>query len=887
MEIALQSSLLWIVLFPLSSAAIIGLLGRRASREVVQTVGIASVAVPFILSLCDFVFLLWQRFHGNLNPSLTSTLYRWFSIVVFGAVVPIDIRFVMDSLSSVMALVVTGMALLIHIYSCGYMAKEPFYARFFSYLNLLTASTLVLVLASNLPLMFAGWEGVGLCSSLLIGFWYENWSFAAAGRKAFVANRIGDFGVLIGMFLLVRATGSFEFSAINRQVSILSSQFVISHGSLGITVATAATLFLFMGCTGKSAQIPLFVWFPDAVVGPTPVCALMASATAVASGIYLICRMSSVFAVAPYTMALIAAIGTLTALMAASIAMVQVEIKRVLAYSTISQLGLIFAALGCGAFAAGFFHLFTHAFFEACLFLGAGSVIRAVGARGDVNIRTLGGLRYHLPLTHLAFASASLAMAGFPLVSGFFSKNEILRASLNVRTYFWFAPGLGQAIFVFLVATAAMTAFYMGRVYLLTFWGTYRGGPAAAEQAAKRAPRPRGVSYRPFEAPHESPRSMTWPLIILGLGSAVVGYAWVGMLHFEPWVHWLRPTLAQIGIEPNPANMSKSMVGGLIATGLGFGLAWAWYGKQGVEFPERLADQLSDAYQFLRDEWRIDEFYNATVLRASRAMAIVSANFDRVAIDGFFTAFPTKAAQSLSTLLTRLQTGVVHDYGAVMILGLFLLGGWYLLPHPRLTAEQLEGPLGSGPIHLGVVPGLGYQYRWDFDSDGRYDTQWQNNPTAIHQYQANQFEPGPVAVLWDRGNKEPGSIVKLKPGETLRIEPRRLGRWERVDLQFRSKKPALVGAPPRILADQTGLAIRPNGALVTVHHRLANPTEELRIGPGEKARVGDVEIGVAGSVRATVLVKSAFGVEAEDSIRITLGRPNGSISGVVTPVGNR
>jgi len=403
METGLERALLWIVLLPLAGAFINGVLGRKASRAAVHTVAVASVAISFLLGLLGFVALLYQRAAGVEDPSIVCNFYQWFSISAGNTEVPIFVRFVMDPLSAVMTLVVTGVGLLIHIYACGYMSEDPDYSRFFCYMNLFMGSMLVLVLGSSIPVMFIGWEGVGLCSYLLIGFWFENRDYAAAGRKAFVTNRIGDFGVLIGMFLLVQATGSFEFAAINQKASSLADLPAFGSQALGLSVATAAALFLFLGCTGKSAQIPLFVWLPDAMAGPTPVSALIHAATMVTSGVYLICRLSPVYAVAPAAMAVVAVIGALTALLAATIALVQNNMKRILAYSTVSQLGFMFAAVGSGAFAAGIFHVYTHAFFKACLFLGAGSVMHAVGAHGDADIRQLGGLKKYQPRTRWTF----------------------------------------------------------------------------------------------------------------------------------------------------------------------------------------------------------------------------------------------------------------------------------------------------------------------------------------------------------------------------------------------------------------------------------------------------------------------------------------------------
>lgn len=886
MEFVLQRALLWIVLLPLVGAALNGLLGRRASRAAVQTVAVGSVAGAFALAVAAFCYLVSQRHLGGQNAVLDWTVYRWFSLTVRGVSVPIDVRLVMDSLSAVMALVVTGVGLLVHIYACGYMAKEPSYARFFSYMNLFTASMLVLVLASNFPLMFVGWEGVGLCSYLLIGFWFQTPAFALAGRKAFVVNRIGDFGVLIGMLMLVHATGSFEFEKINHSLNAVTTQYVFTYGAMGVTVATAATLCVLLGCVGKSAQFPLFVWLPDAVAAPTPVCALIFAATTVTSGVYLICRLSSIFAVAPYSMAVVATVGALTALTAASIALVQVDIKRILAYSTVSQLGFMFAALGCGGFAAGFFHLFTHVFFSACLFLGAGSIMHAVGARGDADIRTLGGLRKYLPRTHWTFLASCLAIAGVPLFSGFFSRDQILIGALSVYPYFWFAPWLGSALFVLLAAAAAMTAFYAFRLYFTAFWGEYRGGPAAARDARTHGPRPRGhLEEGDFQVPHESPGSMTWPLMLLGVGAFCAGYLWVGIAHFAPWQQWLGPALGDIGVEASRVAVNKANIGGIVAAALGIGVAWAWYGRPGVETPGRLADQLSDAHGFLRDQWRIDQFYEATVLRASRALALGSAGFDKTIVDGLWTALPVYGVRNLSHLVTRLENGAARASGAVMAVGLMLVVGWYLIPHARLDAQTPQGSVAVNPVLLAATPGLGYQYRWDFDSDGQYETDWQTGPAIIHQYTSERFEPGAVVLLKGAGYQGQITSIKVYPGETLDLETKRLGRWKNEDSRIRYRLPELVGARARIVADQTGLVIRPNGARVTKATRRANPTEEVRVSPGETVHIGEAELTVAGSVRTTVLVKNVFGIQAKDSVQVTLTRSRATAKPMALPGG--
>src|SRR5688572_19281733 len=439
-----EKALLGIVLFPLIGAIVNGLFGRKAARSTVHAVAVLSVAMSFGLAVFAFTHLLQQRLGGEEDAAIRYTAWEWFTVVVYDRSVSIPVRFVMDALSGVMTLVVTGIGLLIHIYSTGYMSEEKSYARFFSYLNLFTASMLVLVLGSSFPVMFVGWEGVGVCSYLLIGFWFENEDYAKAGRKAFVANRIGDFGVLVGMFILASVANSFEFERINELARESAGLFT---GSLklgpagqpylmfaGVSMATVATLFLFLGCTGKSAQLPLYVWLPDAMAGPTPVSALIHAATMVTAGVYLVARSGLLFALAPVAGLTVVIVGALTAVFAASIGLKQWDIKKVLAYSTVSQLGYMFIGVGSGAYVAGVFHLMTHAFFKALLFLGSGSVIYAMHRayhhthnHDDAqDMRNMGGLKAYMPWTFGLMWAATLAIAGIPVLSGFFSKDEIL-----------------------------------------------------------------------------------------------------------------------------------------------------------------------------------------------------------------------------------------------------------------------------------------------------------------------------------------------------------------------------------------------------------------------------------------------------------------------------
>ncbi len=784
--------LLPIVLLPILGALYNGLMGHRVDKGVVTAVAVGSVFGSFLLALVGFGSLLAAE--EGVEPRLVHDVYEWFSITVGGSDVPIRVRFVMDHLSGIMTVMVTGIGALIHVYSIGYMEEDEGYARFMTYLNLFMASMLVLVLASNLPLMFVGWEGVGLCSYLLIGFWYTNVDYAAAGKKAFIVNRIGDLGVLIGMFVLVayvapRSGEAFEFSSINALAPLMGrAEFVFAAQPSGVLVATVAGLFIFLGCTGKSAQIPLFVWLPDAMAGPTPVSALIHAATMVTAGVYLCCRLSPVLVESTTTMAVIAIVGSLTALMAASIALVQNEMKKILAYSTVSQLGFMFSAVGMGAFAGGFFHVFTHAFFKACLFLGAGSVMHAIHAHGDADIRYLGGLRKKMPATHLTFAVATAAIAGLPFLSGFFSKDEILLGALgwatgapsrwsadlgfweNLGEGNWAGPWVGWFVFGVLAIAAAMTAFYMFRLYFRTFWGEYKGGHAPHADGEHAD----GEHADGWVEPHESPDTMTIPLYVLALGAALVGL--LGLPHLIPveginwWSGWLAPgheaftevyeealhsgaehadalsqgTAAARGVTSSVASLSfdgqmvhaptwaagLAMGVGLFVALFGFGLAWLWYRRQDGEAPERIQQSVPRLHRFLMDRWRIDGLYEVTIVSLMKWLGVVSANLDKFLVDMVLAKGTAFAARGLGFLVTRAQTGVVYASAGLFVVGLAGLTWWFTYPHPMPEGEESS----VGHAAWTVSAGLGNEYRWDFDSDGEWDTEWSAETHVEHDY---------------------------------------------------------------------------------------------------------------------------------------------------------
>ena len=826
-----QIYLLLIILFPLGGAIINGLLGRTFPKALVTLVAVGSVAASFVFAVLSFVELYGMS-HDAEHAALVYHFYEWFSIKTSnGTVVPINVRFVMDSLSGVMTLVVTGVGGLIHMYSVGYMGDDDGYPRFMAYLNLFMASMLILVLGSSLPVMFIGWEGVGLCSYLLIGFWYENRTYAAAGRKAFVVNRIGDFGVLIGMLILVGVAGSFEFIDINGAATegAFGGAFPVSLFGLVPSVATVACLFLFLGCTGKSAQIPLFVWLPDAMAGPTPVSALIHAATMVTAGVYLCCRLSPLFITSDVAMAVIAVTGTLTALLAASIAVVQREMKKILAYSTVSQLGFMFAAVGVGFFAAGFFHVFTHAFFKACLFLGAGSVMHAVHAHGDADIFKLGGMRKYMPTTHWTFLASCLAIAGFPLTSGFFSTDEILlgAAAQIYRGDTAWIHAVGWFVLIGLTLAAVMTAFYMFRLYFLTFTGEYR----SADQSGDH----------PYDAhPHESPSSMTIPLMVLGLGALLVGF--LGMPHIMPitgthlpswWGHWMHSSVAGY---PVPEEMHiVNLASGLAFAAMAVGISGAW-----VLYRNKSEDLLQQKiparlYQFAFDKWRVDELYAALIVNPLRKVATVAGHADMTFVDALMTRWPSFKTRESGKALARMQTGVVQMYGAVMVVGFVGVMAWYWMPHSHIDAE-VEG----AHAELSSPAGLGYEYRWDANSDGEPETGWSSDSATSFDYSAEDMRGIAVFIA----NSQSGVERRIHVSDS----------WMALPIE-------LVVPAEQISPQERGFEVRADGPDLLFRKPFVRAAagEELRLPLGRQGRLGAARVFSRPIVEATLEVRNALG----------------------------
>jgi NADH-quinone oxidoreductase subunit L len=640
-----------------------------------------------------------------------------------------------------------------------------------------------------------GWEGVGLCSYLLIGFWFEGESNASAGKKAFIVNRIGDFGLLVAMALLLRYTGALDWDGIEAGAGGLMSRVQIWDGQLFafmpewftrprfVSAGTLVALSLFLGCAGKSAQIPLYIWLPDAMAGPTPVSALIHAATMVTAGVYLVCRTAVVFTMSPFAMLVVASVGVLTALLAATIALVQRDIKKVLAYSTVSQLGYMFLGVGVGAFTAGFFHVLTHAFFKACLFLGAGSVIHAMHARihdtdASQDVRNMGGLRRYLPVTHLTFLVSVLAIAGLPFTSGFFSKDEILYSAYT-HSIASAAPGAfvwptwaGPALFSAGVLGAVMTAFYMFRLYFLVFLGNFKGwtvvqgwtppesahaghghahdehahghddhghaghtahGHADHAHAEHAHDEPAHDDHahahaHPTDgpAPHESPWPMTLPLVVLAVLAAFGGFLNAAPLHITPLEHWLEPVFALEGIEeavktsdPEHHMMWILLVPGVAAFLVGFFVAFHIYVRNGGRPAQALAERAPGLYALLVDKWRVDELYNDLVVGTLDALADLAVLIDRWVVDGLIARLTSWLVAVWGHLLRLFQTGHTQVYAGVMVIGMFALGWFVTAPHAQALTG---GDPGTGRYYVRAAAGLGYEYRWDADGDGTFDS---------------------------------------------------------------------------------------------------------------------------------------------------------------------
>jgi NADH-quinone oxidoreductase subunit L len=722
----------WIPLFPLMGALfnlvfgrwIMRSLGDRIGREVVHLVAIGAVAFS-----CFYTFSI--VFEALVDGGYDRVVHRVYPWIVSGELV-VGFDLMIDHLSAVMCMVVTGVGLLIHIFSVGYMAKDPSYWRYFAYLNLFMAAMLILVMGKSLVMTFVGWEGVGLCSYLLIGYYYDESEKATAGRKAFIVNRIGDFGVILAMLLIYAVTHSLDYDAIRAACVAGPDSPLVTQTLFGVSIATAATMLLFLGCTGKSAQLPLYTWLPDAMAGPTPVSALIHAATMVTAGVYLIVRLNPMFALAPDTMATVALVGAITALFAATIGLTQTDIKKVLAYSTVSQLGYMFLAAGMGAWVAAIFHLVTHAFFKACLFLGSGSVIEACHHNQD--IRTMGGLREKMPWTAGTFLISCLAIAGIPIFAGFFSKDEILlHAYTNASAW---SPALNYVAYGLGLAAAICTAFYMFRLYYLTFEGEFRG------------------DHHTWEHHVHEQWIMSFPLIVLAILATFGGF--LGVPHVLPGhlPHvldgWLEPITAlsstfsgeyYVGVREGFADEHGHVLASveLGMMGLSVGIAVI-----GILFARKLylkgpsaeakswADKLGGLYRASLHKYWVDEIYDASVVRPLRVTGGVCYQVgDQLLIDGLGVGGVSSTVGAVGNRVRVWHNGNVRRYLAVLMLGVGLvLASVYANP----TVSQF----GGSPVHPvdlgGLRPTLGAQ---PIRIEG---------PTLFSDTPWFSFEAGPASV---------------------------------------------------------------------------------------------------------------------------------------------
>jgi NADH-quinone oxidoreductase subunit L len=689
------------------------------NRAITNLVALGTTGVSALLA----AWTVFKYASGGIEHAFQHTYYQWIpsgmglaggGLADFG----IDFALRIDPLSCTMLLVVTWIGFLIHVYATGYMSHETGYTRFFTYLNLFMFMMLLLVLGANYIVMFVGWEGVGLCSYLLIGFYYDKNFAADAGKKAFIVNRIGDFGFVLGIFLIFNTFGTSDYGKVFAMASANPGAYA--------EIATAICLLLFVGAAGKSAQIPLYVWLPDAMAGPTPVSALIHAATMVTAGVYMVVRSNILFRLSPTAMLVVAVVGAATAIFAATIGLVQNDIKKVLAYSTVSQLGYMFLGAGVGAFTAAIFHVVTHAFFKACLFLGAGSVIHGCG--GEQDMRKMGGLRRYMPRTHWTMLLATLAIAGVPLFAGFYSKDEILAGAYAFSPSIWLIGAFG----------AGLTAFYMFRLYFMTFWGEYRGASAIGIETSE--PKHAGHDLIPdhahldqgdahhdkghghhahAHAPHESPLSMTGVLMILAVLSIIGGWiGWPAALGGKfptPFQHWLEPVLLPLGHHKyhfHEASHAQELMLMALSVGMAFigiTLAGLWYWRDAAwSVPRKLAAKFGFIHRLLDQKYYVDEAYNATAVGGTIGFSKLLSWIDAHIIDGLvnlvrhITVFPlghgsnlfdkyivdgavngvAQTARGGSRLFRRMQSGFVQNYALVMGAGIVLITVVYLFTKP-------------------------------------------------------------------------------------------------------------------------------------------------------------------------------------------------------------
>jgi NADH-quinone oxidoreductase subunit L len=769
--------LIWIPLLPLLGAALNLLIGRKLSRRMVHFVACSSVFAAMLVAMWAIfgdLLPMWKAAtaavgHGGIaaNPMLSQNLFDWIS----AGAVSINLGLVCDPLTAVMLVVITGIGFLIHVYSTGYMDHEPDYARYFAYLNLFTGSMLLLVLGDNLVVLFVGWEGVGLCSYLLIGFWYDKSGTvelgdanATAGKKAFIVNRIGDFAFVLGMLLVFTAAGTLNIEELIGKQDVLANSFNPTWPNITISIAGAAGLLFFIGATGKSAQIPLYVWLPDAMAGPTPVSALIHAATMVTAGVYMVARLNFLYILSPTVMGIIALVGALTALFAATIGIAQNDIKKVLAYSTVSQLGYMFLGVGVGAYAAGVFHLFTHAFFKACLFLGSGAVIHAL--HGEQDIRNMGALAKKLPVVRWTFLICCLAIAGVPGFSGFFSKDEVLWKAISTANPAW-PNWFPMLLYVLAMAGAICTAFYMFRLYYLTFQGPSR------------------IDEKVMAKLHPPGPSMAMPLVVLAVGAAVLGF--LGMPWNNHFHHWLAPVVdrgaylatqmgeihvhAKVLAKNHTAEYGLMALSGIVA-GAGILIAFLLYGK-GLR-----GGKESGLTRLLLNKYYVDEIYDAIIVKpvkiGSRLLAQV---VDSFFIDKIGVNLPAWLVDGVGRLIRLFQNGSVQRYVVALAVGLALFIYSAKEP-PADIAVKCQAASGAKQTCLldatrrDIRDRRLLQYRFDCEGDGKWESAaadgWTKRAVVSCEYPAASKERNIHAAMVQVRDLRWGTVASEKVAVDLR-----------------------------------------------------------------------------------------------------------------------
>ncbi len=706
-------SLRLIPLLPFAGATVLLLFGRAFSRQWVHLIACLAIGTAFLVS-ADAFFTALPAAHES--GGLHDIVWAWFA----SGDLKVDLAFRMDALSGVMCLIITFIGTLIHIYSAGYMSHEKDYARFFAYLNLFCGAMLILVLGDSLPVMFVGWEGVGLCSYLLIGFWYGQTANANAGKKAFITNRIGDFGFLLGMFLLFSATNTLDMPGINAAAKA-GAAGLTEISWMGQPVAFWAALFLFVGAAGKSAQIPLYVWLPDAMAGPTPVSALIHAATMVTAGVYMVARLGALYLLSPAAMAIVALVGAATAIFAAIIGFAQNDFKKVLAYSTVSQLGFMFAGVGTGAFGSGVFHLYTHAFFKAGLFLCAGSVMHAMSGSGDIT--KMGGLGRKIPWTHRVFFVCWLAICGVPIFSGFFSKDAIVAGAFATHVFGESLSWVGPVVGTVLLLAALCTSFYMSRLYFLVFSGECRADHETQHHI------------------HESPIEMVGPLVVLAVGAGLGGLIGFpgGLFGHEEWNllgHWLEPVVGPELHIPHAVEVTVMAASTAVAF-VGIFLARAFFGGGYREPAHQFARSMPGFVALVRDKFRVDELYNFFIVRplrfVSRGLFVI---VDRIVIDKAMVEVPAAIVGVFGRAARWFQAGDAQRYLATFAIGVAAI--FYLAtrpPAPDAFKVTIQGTAVDVDARgVAGTAGRTLLYDFDFEADGTVDRKG-SSPTAHFVYE--------------------------------------------------------------------------------------------------------------------------------------------------------